>query len=1612
MFFIDELDSNKLYKRNFLLPIDEKNKKKHGICFLMGTSYQSSKNLMNYKYLVNKYYNSYYVERAVLYYINQESGELILNDETILNESIDSILGDNDRYVITYKGYTDDVNEVSKIITPDMIKEIADEYGIKVPKEITVQVMRRQKCPPSTKDTIYVSSRYSYNKRLKNYNAYLKFCVMESILSNIKKLNKSLAYGTMLYDSDMYFIHKTDWIFGNNFKTLCRAIDFYVKKNNHKTFARQIVMKNNITELELSTFKDFIFSDIDNIEGLLGIKESNDEFGRVEIRDTLQLNESCILAFNEDATVNPILKKALYADRMKTTKDLTEYYEKVKEDNPNIKYTYLQPDKYKSLNLFVDLATYNESYIRNTQYKGRKGYTAFLELMKRLITDTRYTEAGYTERSIMIPIEDWDLEKDKYMWMIKDCINPISCIYQLMTSNETLLKEIFGNTTVIFVASKGYFKINFSEFDSKRDTPTFLKRIKTLRNGDDFNDSMEADMSKSSPKAIKTDIVDQVEKSQGVEINNISASNEDDKNKPKDKKEKDKQELVDKIDQSSKQNTDVDSVLDELDNDERLKQILANLSEDPDTKSNISAARASRIIKLNNDFEDKQFKGKPIRELLKDDESNTPLPVTALKIDTVNDEWKNLTYCNTIEAYNPDKDIVGIFRSFSDMTHPLSIVKLEVEDTSTTEDITDTYTVQYENENGKRFTIVLDIPRFVDNKYLKLRGNRKDIPGQLFLMPIIKTDEDTVQIVSNYNKIFIRRFGTTSGKSNKYCDMLMKTLNKHEFKNIKIFTGDNSRICSKYELPIDYIDLSSAFSKIETTTFEFYFNQDELRRKFGNKIDDNNGVPVGIIKKSKDIIYFTGKIDKEDCFFAQWLAEMIDSDDKTHEFIKIYKSMPEAVRYTYSKASIMNSQIPLIIICAYSEGLTKVLNKANIKFRFVENKRDVLYNEDYIKFNDGLLVYQLDYASSLLMNGLKACDTSSYSLADMNNKGMYLDFLDDFGGRIKADGLDNFYNLMIDKPITVNTLNYYKLPTDYIEVLLYANRLLADNKYNSHTKITNNRRIRRNEQVPAILYKVLSSSYAQYCNGLKHGHAASMSVKRSAVIDEVLLNSTTSDKSIINALNEYEAYAAVTPKGPSGMNSDRSYTLDKRAYDDSMVGVMALSTGFASNVGITRQATIDSNVSTVRGYIVEDKSKDKKELNPTKDFCMTEALTPYGVTRDDPFRSAMTFIQTSKHAMRCKVSHPSLISSGADEALPYLISDIFAVKAKDNGKVIELDEDRMIIEYKNGEHEYVVLSERVEKNSSNGKYTNLKLDTDLKVGSTVKKGEVVAYDKLSFSRSSGSTDDLSYTNAIITKFAILNTDEGFEDSTIISESLCDAMTSEVVIGKDIDIPKSANIYNLVKKGQKIQEGDTLMILQAAYDEEDINTLLKNLADDEEEITNLGRVPIKSKVTGVVQDVIIKRTCDIDELSPTLKKIVTEYEKGINAKRKELKKYGIKNESLYLESTEKLPMTGKLKGVDGIHIEIYLMYEDRMKVGDKLVVYSANKGVVKEKFPVGLEPTSSYRPNEKIHALLSEGSVNARMVTSIIVNGGIYKAMIELTRQCKDILGIKYDLDII
>lgn len=1242
----------------------------------------------------------------------------------------------------------------------------------------------------------------------------------------------------------------------------------------------------------------------------------------------------------------------------------------------------------KTENLLKNTSSIKKSTDNFSEINGESFYADMSEVfntnseamfMKRLAEECDKA-FGYNQRIVYIPVDQW----------IDGNTSAARVLLKYIKARPAVFKQKFGGVSFIF--SNNSTKESFGLITDKYELAQYATLEKLLNQ---ITKDIKPFVPNNTP-ARKTP------ERQVVDKEAVAAK----------KKEKNKEELVKAIATKAKEiepeiaNTneiDAEAKLkNAVDSDEDIARILAQVEEDE--KPSINKARAARMTQVNQQFLKSTIGNTTVNSILFDEKIQ--LEPSHLKVTSINkEEWDKVKFTNFESEYDLNADIVRMVNSLSNenKNFPIAIRKIDVEDTSTSMDYLLTYRVECEDSFGKRFTFKFDIPKFINNRFMMLRGNEKAMSGQLMLLPCLKTDEDAVQLVSNYKKIFVYRYGML-GKSYPFSDRIIKVLNKYKGSGLKITRGDNNIICTKYELPVDYIDLASNISVITSKDRIYYFDYDVYFKKYN--ADLSEGLPYAVDRHTGKVIYYT---DTEK-LMSQVISEELCNADA--DFNDLYSKTKAASRLNYSQASIMSNRFPLVILVGYHIGLSSMLKRAGIKFRF-DKSNTCDSNEAYIRFEDTYLIYNLSYESSMLLNGLSECDTCNYTFAEMDKRSTWLDFLDEFGGRILSDGLENFKDLFMD-PITIEICKDCKLPTDYIDLLLYANNLLADNKYNRHTDITGNR-YRTNEVVAGYFYIALGDAYAQYANSIRRGMKNTVfTMKQTAVIDAILTSNISSDLSTLNALLEITTASTATFKGPSGMNSDRAYGLDKRTYDDSMINKLALSTGFSANVGIDRQTTIDMDVDSTRGFI---KPTDHDEMSITKTFSMSEALTPFGVTRDDPFRSAMTYIQTSKHAMRTKRSTPLLITNGADEAMPYLNSATYAVKSQDSGVVEKLTKDYMIIKYdrvqpsdvpgeEGSAYRIISLKETVKKNSDGGFFVTVTLTTDLKEGQKFNKNEIIAYDAYSFGKASES-DDLAYNLGVLTKVAIMNNDEGFEDSTSVSNWLSEALASEVVAMKDTPpLSKSTNINFIAKVGDKIQEGDPLIIYQNAFDEEDANLLLKAIGS-EDIVSDLGKIRLKSKYTGVVQDIKIYRTCEINEMSESMAKIVTEYEKGIKATKAMYNKYKVPGANT-LDPDYIMPQTGKLKNCsDGIVIEFYVKYNDKLGIGDKSVAQSANKGVTKDIFPVGLEPFTKLHPEEKINAVFAARSFNARMVTSVFTAGAINKLLVELDRQVKEIMGVPY-----
>jgi hypothetical protein len=158
---------------------------------------------------------------------------------------------------------------------------------------------------------------------------------------------------------------------------------------------------------------------------------------------------------------------------------------------------------------------------------------------------------------------------------------------------------------------------------------------------------------------------------------------------------------------------------------------------------------------------------------------------------------------------------------------------------------------------------------------------------------------------------------------------------------------------------MDYIDIAGVVDRIETDNAIIYFNQDDIRKDYPN-VDDSLGVPYGIDKKTKEIYYYKAT-DPAMTFTLEMMYKI-----STDKFKELFDAQKASTSGTYSMCSILSTTIPLVVVTAYAEGLTNVLDKAHIEYVLM-NYKDPKYkdynNDRYekIKFNDGYLFYIAGY---------------------------------------------------------------------------------------------------------------------------------------------------------------------------------------------------------------------------------------------------------------------------------------------------------------------------------------------------------------------------------------------------------------------------------------------------------------------------------------------------------------------------------------------------------------------------------------------------------------------------------------------------------------------------
>lgn len=1013
---------------------------------------------------------------------------------------------------------------------------------------------------------------------------------------------------------------------------------------------------------------------------------------------------------------------------------------------------------------------------------------------------------------------------------------------------------------------------------------------------------------------------------------------------------------------------------------------------------------SARDKKLREEQKKVVVRSSTIEEILERDATNIPIKTEnkSAVMHTTNQNMHKITFANFDKTYLDElymKDLVACFDMLKDKDSPFYITNIEIRDTSTALDLKETWTVSLRDENNKRHTIKVDIPKFVDDRFMIFQGTKWIILKQNFYNPLVKDTPDTVILTTNFNKVTIKR---KANKSLSTVERLFSLIRK--VGDSKVFVaGDSTRGNMKYISTLEYDEIARRLFKFSAGNCELVFSRDYIEENMVDK------VRPGYVKGNEFLIGHEGDqaivinedtgLDRQGRTIAQIIEQNLPA-----EYQAIYKGIKSPSQLMYVEGKLAGQFIPVVATLIVWVGISETLRRMGIHWNFDQNARRVPQNvsgKRYIRFANGVLEYESKTYAELIMNGLLRLRPEEFRFEDFDSEVGYSDYIySQWGSYNGITELRAFHEFLVD-PITKDVCRDMMLPDDPVGLLIHAVKLLCDNAFVSKAS-DKSYRTRSIEMIPAILYSCLAAQYKSY---VKSGRRLPMTLNQRCVIDKLIKEKTVEAYSTLNPVIEVAKTHSISTKGYKGSNSDHSYDEEKRSYDPSAVGKIAISTSADANVGINRSLVVEPTLVNARGY--RDQVDDPEELRDVNIFSPVEMLTPGTARNDDPIRTAIACKQ-SQHVVPVEDAAPGLISNGFDEAVQFHLSSDFVINAEEDGKVISADEDTgfIVVQYKSGKTRAINTKPDIVKNSGGGFYmSNQLVPVYKRVGEKFKKDEPLAYHPKYFKYSK--MNGLRYAIGPIAKVAFMSSYNTYEDAGIATQAFGDRMKTAIVYQEYGKFKRNNNILSMVKVGDHVNVGDVLIKFDTSVEDNELARYLSKLSEDNAEmLSEESKSDIKTNHAGTVIDIKVYTLLDPSNLSPSLGKVVQDYWDKANRKKKFLEQFDgtdsvMKAGHLLTDPTEPVKNRyNSIKGFKGIDvlIEIYIEHADVLGVGDKIALYAANKQIISEVIPIGYEPYSEFRPDEEISVLTSPGTIARRMTPSCIPVAAATKVCIELKRK--------------
>jgi len=484
----------------------------------------------------------------------------------------------------------------------------------------------------------------------------------------------------------------------------------------------------------------------------------------------------------------------------------------------------------------------------------------------------------------------------------------------------------------------------------------------------------------------------------------------------------------------------------------------------------------------------------------------------------------------------------------------------------------------------------------------------------------------------------------------------------------------------------------------------------------------------------------------------------------------------------------------------------------------------------------------------------------------------------------------------------------------------------------------------------------------------------------------------------INPIDQIAQIAQISLTGPNGFKK-KSVPTKLRDLDRTMTGkICPVDTPDRENCGV-----VQNLVPTAR---FDDRFKFIDDI--TENGAITSipiTMIPF-LEHTDQTRLQMASGQM-KQSILLKNFHVPLICSGAEKSFSEHSS--FLYKAKEDGEVIFINKNHMIIGYKSGEvcvYDIGVIPITSEN-------MNVMM-TDLKKGDNISKGQVITYSV--FCQNEGITIGQNFKIAFMSYYGY-----NHEDGIVISDRLVKdgCLTSLHYVDMSFNISPTKVLLDLPNNdsdkylplypvGTSLQKGDVYAILKEMYLFGAMKNNSYNIFEDSMEKI--------AKYDLLIEDITIYANewyTDLKEYDNWVKSKIDEQINKDNAIINAIVSNTDKKDAKRIITENNLDShshPGKYKNKDelikGIRIDINGVYERPIQIGDKLANRHGNKGVItviKKHDQMPRLPDGSH-----IDICLNPVGVISRMNTGQLFELSLSKSLVDLKNNMKKMLDESVD----